>query len=72
LLEARFTVRTRVTVRRFVALFVARLRVVARRFVVRFAAFFEAAAFFERFLEEDRLPDAMGFLLFSDFQSGLM
>ncbi|HUJ12670.1 MAG TPA: hypothetical protein VL284_02685 [Thermoanaerobaculia bacterium] len=28
--------------------------------------------FVERFLEEDRLRDAMGFLLFSDLQSGLM
>jgi len=51
-------------VRRFVDRFVARFFVVARRLVVRFAAFFEDAAFFERFLEEDRLPDAMGFLLF--------
>jgi hypothetical protein len=69
----------RLVLARFAAVFfpprLAALREGARRFDDDF--FFDdlerfAEDFVERFLEEDRLRDAMGFLLFSVSQSGLM
>ena len=52
-------------------------RELARRFEDFFDDFFDDRErfdedFVERFLEEDRRFDAMGFLLFSNLQSGLM
>ena len=80
--ERRFAVArlavARLVVRRFAAAFFPPLRAAARDGARRRLEDFFAVRerfdedFVERFLEEDRLLDAMGFLLFLDLQSGLM